>query len=84
MAGKEREKFQWEFSGAVVRIYGDQEQVVASFYKASTWAESVARAKSNILYRLKQSMGLAPYTTMRLDGKIRKIPVSYEERRTSA
>ena len=49
------------------------DEVIDRHYKATTWAISKKKARSNLTYRWKKKMGLAPNTIIRLPGTIKKL-----------
>lgn len=62
----EKEKKEYTFKGAV-KVY---DRVVASFYKASTYAVSAAKARSNMAYQYKRNNGLADHVKVSLEGEL--------------
>mgnify|MGYP000001763786 FL=1 len=49
------------------------DEVIDRHYKATTWAISEKKARSNLTYRWKKKMGLPPNTIIRLPGTIKKL-----------
>lgn len=49
------------------------DEVIDRYYKATTWAISEKKARSNLTYRWKKKMGLPPNTIIRLPGTIKKL-----------
>ena len=57
------------YEGPVMRF----ENCIMSKWKASTYASSEAKARSNLIYRFKMENGLIPETKISLPGKISKV-----------
>lgn len=60
------QKKQYSYNGPVLE-FG---RCVADHYKASTYATSEAKARSNIAYRYKQETGKIARTQIKLPGKL--------------
>ncbi len=56
----------YAFKGAV-QVFG---KIAANNYAATTWAASEAKARSNIAFRFKQSMGYTASVPVKLLGKM--------------
>lgn len=57
---------EYRYDGPVMRF----EDCVQHRWKASTYATSEAKAKSNLTYRYKKENGLTPNTKITLPGKL--------------
>lgn len=57
---------EYRYDGPVMRF----EDCVQRCWKASTYAPSEAKAKSNLAYRYKKENGLTPNTKITLPGKL--------------
>lgn len=57
---------QYSYNGPVMEF----DRCIADHWKASTWAVSEKKAKANLTYRFKQSMGKLPTAKITLPGKV--------------
>lgn len=57
---------EYQYDGPVMRF----EDYIQHRWKASTYAQSESKAKSNLAYRYKKENGLMPNTKITLPGKL--------------
>lgn len=65
----EAEKALYSYNGGVMVF----DRVVASSWKAETFAKSEKQAMSHLAFRYKQEAGLVPSASVKLMGKVRRI-----------
>ena len=63
------EKKLYAYEGVVLMF----EQVVATNWRATTWATSPAKARANLTYRFKQETGRVAGCRITLPGEIREV-----------